>query len=407
MEHRRTAAPGRHGPPGIGKAPAAAAGLTLLVVALILGGGLIEANAEVPPASPQPVPDPAALHARALVVDAHNDVPLKMVGRADYDFGRRMRYGHTDLPRMIEGGLDAAFLAVWVDPRKYKGERAWRRALVMFRAIEAAARRSGGRAALARSSEELLSTTAAGKVALLVGVEGAQALGKARRERRVLARLERLYRRGARYMTLTWMTSNPLAGSSCDAGRRRGLSRLGHKVVARMNRLGMMVDLSHASDRTFFDTMKVTRSPVILSHSSARTLSRHRRNASDEMLRAVKANRGVVCVNFYAGYLDSAWMKRAAGKSKRQRKRLPRVPLSTLVDHIHHVIQVAGVDHVCLGSDFDGVPSLPVGIDDVSGMPALTSALLERGYAAADVEKILGRNILRVMKENERLAGDR
>ena len=367
------------------------------------GGG--QAQTTLPPdASPGPARYPAnpeQLHARALVIDAHNDVPLKMADHAGYDFARRMPYGHTDIPRMVQGGLDAVFLSVWVNPRKYVGEKAWSRGMQLFRAINQAAGENPDRVTLARTSTALNRITGQGKIALLIGVEGAHAMGNFDSKARVIARLRRLHQLGARYMTLTWSNSNPLAGSSGDAGRARGLSALGRDVVSEMNRLGMMIDLSHVSDRTFFDVIRTSRSPVLLSHSSVRALANHPRNVTDEMLRTLKANGGAICINFYAGFLDDRWRRRTAGKSNRERKHLPRIPLSTLIRHISHAIEVAGIDHVCLGSDFDGVPSLPMGIDDVSGLPVVTKALLAGGNSEEDVRKVLGLNVIRIMAENE------
>lgn len=356
-----------------------------------------------PPAIPK-APNPARLHTKAIVIDAHNDVPLKMLDRAGFDFARRMPYGHTDIPRMVQGGLDAVFLSVWVNPSRYRGARAWSRTMQLFRAIKRSAEQSPDGVVLARTSAGLQHAVGLGKIALLIGVEGAQAIGEFKSKAQVLARLRRLSQLGARYMTLTWSNSNPLAGSSGDAGRTRGLSDLGREVVREMNRLGMMVDLSHVSDRTFFDAIRTSTSPVLLSHSCIRELASHPRNVTDKMLRAVRSNGGAICINFYGAFLDDGWLKRAAGKSRTERKRLPRVPLGTLIRHIDHAVKVAGIDHVCLGSDFDGVPSLPTGIDDVSRLPAVTSALLTGGYTEEDIKKVLGLNLLRVMAVNERNA---
>jgi membrane dipeptidase len=233
-------------------------------------------------------------------------------------------------------------------------------------------------------------------------------------------------------MTLTWSNSNRLGGSSGDDGRNRGLTPFGKRVVARMNDLGMMVDISHVSDATFFDAVHATRLPVIASHSSARALTDRPRNMTDEMLRAVRDNGGAVCVNFGPQFLDADWAKKAAAleksadlaaiaraqgpdpkaaqravwhKLKEIEGSLPPVPAARVIDHIEHIARVAGIDHVCLGSDFDGIPVGPAGLDDVSKFPFVTSELLNRGFSADDVRKVLGENVLRVLEANEKGAG--
>ena len=230
-------------------------------------------------------------------------------------------------------------------------------------------------------------------------------------------------------MTLTWSNSNRLGGSSGDDGRGGGLTPFGRRVVASMNDLGMLVDISHVSDATFFDAVRASRLPVIASHSSSRALADRPRNMTDEMLRAVRDNGGAVCVNFGPEFLDEGWAKKmddlekgvdfgaiarehpgdtkaaqqaAWHKFKELGASIPRVPASRVIDHIEHIARVAGVDHVCLGSDFDGVPSAPEGLDDVSRMPFITRELLKRGFPAEDIRKILGENVLRVLEASER-----
>lgn len=247
---------------------------------------------------------------------------------------------------------------------------------------------------------DVRATVASGKIALLLGVEGAHAIGRFDDEQLVLSRVRRLHQRGARYLTLTWMTSNPLAGASGDGGRRRGLSPLGRKVVSLMNELGMMVDVSHASDRTFHDVLKTSRLPVLASHSGARALASHHRNLSDPMLRALARNQGAVCINFFAGFLSDRWMRQRRKLGRKRIAQIKPVPLSVLVDHIDHVVKIAGHRHVCLGSDFDGVPSLPAGLDDASRMPLITAELLRRNYTPTQIRNILGENVLRVMQAN-------
>jgi membrane dipeptidase len=269
---------------------------------------------------------------------------------------------------------------------------------------------------------------AAGKIAVLAGVEGGHALGEGTDEE-LLARLRTFYDRGARYMTLTWSTSNRIGGSSGDDGKTRGLTPFGLRVVAAMNDLGMMVDISHVSDVTFADAVRASRLPVLASHSSARALTDRPRNMTDEMLRAVAAGGGAVCVNFGPEFLDVAWAEKLdalektadlgaiaranAGDAKATQRdvmrkfhelaaTLPPVPADRVIDHIEHIARVAGADHVCIGSDYDGVPVAPAGLDDVSKLPFVTRELLKRGFSADDVRKILGENVLRVMEANEK-----
>jgi membrane dipeptidase len=344
------------------------------------------------------------------VIDTHDDVTLRIIDEPEFDLGRRASDGHTDLVRMREGGLDAEFLAVWPNPRLYQGEKAWERTLAMIDAVEAAAARNADVARLARTAADVRAAAAEGKVALLVGVEGAHALGAIERDEQALDRIRTLDDRGVRYLTLTWMNSNVLGGSSGDGGRTKGLTPLGHKAVRLMNDLGMIVDVSHVSDPTFFDAVAESRLPVIASHSGARALHDHPRNVSDDMLRAIATNDGAVCIVFYPGFLDAVWAENH--RTARRTSKTPDVeqlPLSRLADHIDHAVKVAGIDHVCLGSDFDGIGALPAGLEDVSKLPALTAELARRGYSPEDITKVLGANVLRVLEANEngRVSPDR
>lgn len=369
-----------------------------------------------------------ALHRSAIVVDTHNDVTQRLT-LEDADISRPFPDAQTDLPRMRSGGLDAEFLSVWVPPELYPGDKAYAHAISQFDAIDRLISRSAGVAVLGRSAAEVRSVAAANKIALLIGVEGGHSLGDAPDEQ-LLARLHEFYARGARYMTLTWSTSNRLGGSSGDAGKTRGLTPFGARVVKVMNELGMVVDISHVSDATFFDAVKASTKPVLASHSSARAICDHPRNMTDDMLRAVRDNEGAVCVNFGQDFLDQGWhdqwaalqmslgaaisdiAKEHPGDPKavqlafvpRYRAlaaRLPRVPASRVVDHIEHIARVAGVDHVCLGSDFDGIPLGPAGLDDVSRFPFITEELSRRGFSESDIRKVLGENVLRVLATNE------
>jgi len=260
--------------------------------------------------------------------------------------------------------------------------------------------RHAGRLTLAVSARDIREAAAAGKVAGLMGLEGGHAIEDE------LENVENFYNLGVRYMTLTWSDTNGWADASGDARRHGGLTDFGREVVLEMNRLGMLVDISHVSDETFWDVIEVARAPVIASHSSARALVDVPRNLSDEMLRAVGNNRGVVMVNFGGAFIDPA----KAGYGKAALDILLHlgpspVPLARLIDHIDHVARTAGVDHVGLGSDFDGTLFLPEGARDVAGFPNLTAALLERGYSEKEIRKILGENLLRVFAEAEAVAG--
>jgi membrane dipeptidase len=399
----------------------------LLVAALVA--------AAAPPGGAQSTPPPAAaaharderlwqralrLHRSAIVVDTHSDTPSRLVDEG-FDMGARSTTGHMDIPRMREGGLDAEFFVAYVSKSYATEGGAARRALDMIAAIHDQIARHPDALELALTEADVRRIARKGKIAALVCIEGGHAIEDS------LAALGMFHRLGVRYMTLTHSNTNNWADSSGDAARWGGLNDFGRDVVREMNRLGILVDISHVSDLTFFDAVEVSKAPVIASHSSARALSNHPRNMTDDMLRAVAKNGGVVMVNFYSTFLDQRRVDASAaleperlrirerfGTSSAAAEReiealekanpLPETPLSLIIDHIDHVARVAGIDHVGLGSDFDGVDSLPVGMEDVSKLPAITYELLERGYSEADVRKVLGENFLRVMAEAERVS---
>jgi len=409
---------------------------TRVITGLVLGLALGACSR--PPAT-EPARTPAArnkdndaasaLHRAAIVIDTHNDVTQRLIIQ-NVDLSKRLPDGQTDLPRMREGGLDAEFLSVFVLPMLYPKERAHEQALAQFDAIDKLVAANSSDVVLARSTKDVRDAAAAGKTAFLIGVEGAHALGDAS-DAELLQRLAGFYERGARYMTLSWSNSNRLGGSSGDDGKTLGLTPFGEQVVLRMNELGMLVDISHVSDATFFDAVRVSKRPVLASHSSARALSDHPRNMTDDMLRAVRDNDGAVCVNFGPQFLDAAWSKQEPALEARAEPELkallgqasadpraaqaamwqlfgkvaaslPPVPASLVIDHIEHIARVAGVDHVCLGSDYDGIAVAPAGLDDVSKLPFVTRELLRRGFSASDVRKVLGENVLRVLAASER-----
>jgi membrane dipeptidase len=325
--------------------------------------------------------DALTLHRRALVFDAHADTPLRMMKGANICV--RGNSGHLDFPRMREGGVDAQFFAIFVYPETENPGAAAER---IIERIQTTISSCASQVGLARSPGELVGLARDGRLAVLLGIEGGHSI------QGDLGALGRFYELGVRYMTLTWSNTNEFADSSDGPKRWKGLNPLGVQVVREMNRLGMIVDVSHVSDETFFDVMKTTTRPVIASHSSCRALQNLPRNMSDDMLRAVARNGGVVCINFYPLFLG--------GSPPKKGERPAAVPLSLLLDHIQHAIRVAGIDHVGLGSDFDGIDAVPTGLEDVTRMPRITQGLLERGLKPGDVEKVLGGNLLRVLRAN-------
>jgi membrane dipeptidase len=359
----------------------------------------------------------------AIVVDGHADTISRALDGGE-DLGAETGKGHLDLPRMLRGGLDAQFLACFVEPKYVERREAAKRALRMIDAVKRWIARHPERMALARTASDVRRAAAAGKVCGVLCIEGGHAIEDD------LALLRTFHELGVRYMTLTWNNANNWA-DSCRETRHHGLTDFGREVVREMNRLGMLVDLSHAAEKTFYDALDVTDAPVLCSHSCARALCDHVRNLRDDQLRALARNGGVVGVNFYSGFLsqrfydakrgrDEAVEAEQAGVRERFRDdpaamdaalkalddRVLRVEaseeppaLDLLVQHIEHIARVAGVDHVGLGSDFDGVSSLPRGVEDCERLPNLTARLLDRGFSEGDVRKILGENFLRVMEQ--------
>jgi membrane dipeptidase len=375
----------------------------------------------------------------AIVIDTHADTPQRFADE-NFDLSDPLDGGNFNLESARKGNLGAEFFSIWVDPGPNKGQFA-RRTLVLIDAVKKQAAKHSDKVMFVTTPEGIELAHREHKLAVLMGIEGGHSIEDS------LALLRQFYSLGVRYMTLTWSNSNGWADSSGDINdtsvthTKEGLSEFGKDVVYEMNRLGMMVDISHVSDRTFFRTLVITRAPVIASHSAARALCDAPRNMTDDMLRAVansggpNSKGGVIQVNFYSGFISQQYRDaqialqpdldkavhaledkyKAEGKAaqpaeidklKRQfADRLPRPPLSILIDHIDHIAKVAGVDHVGLGSDFDGVSGqLPQGIDSPADLPKITAALMERGYSAEDCRKILGGNLLRVFREVEQVA---
>ena len=382
---------------------------------------------------------PAAVHKSALVIDTHADTPQRFLDE-HFDLDDPLGDGEFNLESARKGNLDAEFFSIWVDPDKYKGQDA-RRTLELIDAVKQQVARHSGQMELVTSAAGIVRAHREHKFAALMGIEGGHSIENS------LGLLRQYYALGVRYMTLTWTNSNGWADSSGDIDdptvphTKEGLSEFGKDVVYEMNRLGMMVDVSHVSDKTFYRTLIISRAPVIASHSNARALCDSPRNMTDDMLRAIahsggpESKGGVVQVNFYSAFVSQEYrnaqkamepeMKKAVEdlKAKAQAEgrtasdeeidklqrsyadRIPRPPFSELIDHIDHVAKVAGIDHVGIGSDFDGISGqLPEGIDSVGDLPKITAALMERGYSAADCRKILGGNLLRVMREVEHVS---
>jgi membrane dipeptidase len=368
-------------------------------------------------------PDPAQLHASALVIDTHADTPQRFVDEA-WDFTSPLAGGMLNLESARAGNLAAEFFAIWPEPTAWRGRFA-HRAFSLIDGVLQQVRRHPNELALCTSPAEILDARAAGKFAVLMGIEGGHAIENS------LALLRIYHALGVRYMTLTWANSNDWADSSGDLDdpavpHHNGLTPFGREVIAEMNRLGMMIDVSHVSDKTFADVLAATRAPVIASHSAARALTHSPRNLTDDQFRALAANGGVCMVNFYAAFIDEnyrqAWAAQkpalaAASEALRAEyaakgetvpyhvssqldrdfaARVRRPPFRSLIDHFDHIIRVAGIDHVGIGTDFDGISALPEGIDSAADLGKITAALAACGYSAGDLGKVLGGNLMRV-----------
>ncbi len=408
-----------------------------LALALILGlllapptaSGQAE-NAFLGSATAQPPDSSMVERARVLLeevplVDGHNDLPWQIREKAggdldSLDIGEAQPDLHTDIARLEEGRVGAQFFAAYV-PAEMIADGATRFALMQIDLIHRLVERYPDTFAFARTVADIEKAHAEGWIAALIGVEGGHAIEGS------LDVLRALYDLGARYMTLTHWQSHAWADAATDEARHQGLSSFGENVVREMNRLGMLVDLSHVSDSTMMDALRITEAPVIYSHSSARALAGHVRNVPDAILQKVAENDGIVMVNFAPGFiseearlheeraevlLDSLG-EEFPGDSSRTREAFqawleenpaPRATLSQVADHVDHIVEIAGIDHVGLGSDYDGIDAVPVGLEDVSTFPALVAELLRRGYGDEDIKKLAGVNFLRVMREAEAVA---
>ena len=371
------------------------------------------------------------LHKKAIVVDSHNDIITACIEknvRMDQDLRGKT---HSDLQRMKEGGLDVQIFSVWCDGEKPAPFQFANREMDL---LDEVIKNNPDKIALTRTTAEMEQAVKEKKIAALFGVEGGHMIENS------LEKLDQIFSRGARYMTLTWNNSTDWATSAWDetykkdilAKTHKGLTDFGKEVVKRMNRLGMMVDLSHVGEQTFWDAIATTRSPVIVSHSNAWSICPVPRNLKDDQILAVGKNGGVIALNFYSGFVDSTYKKKEALFQKAHRKEIDsliasgvqteyaltlitekyaaeaneaRPSLEQLLAHLDHIVRLIGPDHVGIGSDFDGISSSPKGLDDVTRYPLLTDALLKRGFTKKQITNILGGNIIRVWKANEAGAG--
>ena len=335
----------------------------------------------------------------AILIDTHNDVPSFTVD--GYDIGSKGSMHHTDIARLKEGGVGATFFAVYVSSRYVDGNHSANRALQMIDTVKRdIIDKYPNDFMFATTAKDIEEAHRRGKIAALMGIEGGHAIEDS------LRLLRDYYDMGVRYMTLTHTNTNDWADSSGDITKEGvkhhdGLTPFGKDVIREMNRLGMMVDISHVADKTFWDALEVSKAPIFASHSSCRALTNVPRNMTDEMIVALAKKGGVVDVNFNCGFISQ---KSADAEAKKQTP-TPRATLADVVDHIDHIRKIAGIDAIGIGSDFDGVECTPVGLDDVSKYPNLTRALLVKGYTAEDIRKIYGGNFLRVMRAVEAAAG--
>jgi len=364
------------------------------------------------------------LHFSSIVIDTHTDTTQRFID-GDFDLAPRNEKGSVDIPRMKEGGLDAVFFAVWM-PSKVRGPIAVERALKQIEAVHAQVNRHSNDLVFATTADQIRAARAKKKIAVLLAVEGGHMINSD------LAVLREFAGKGVRYMTLTHSGNCEWADSSTDKPIHNGLSPFGKQVIAEMNRLGMMVDVSHVSDKTFHDVLAASKAPIIASHSNCRALCDHPRNMSDDMIRELAAKGGIIQINFHVGFLSQKFrnaeradpkinqaigievQKRCGNKEGCQliegdritrefveAGKLPRVDWTEIIDHIDHAIKIAGINHVGIGSDFDGA-NMPFGMEDASMLRKITDALLQKGYTEGDVKKILGENTLRLMAEVER-----
>ncbi|HEU4875031.1 MAG TPA: membrane dipeptidase [Pyrinomonadaceae bacterium] len=366
------------------------------------------------------------IHRRAVVIDTHNDVTTPMTND-DFDLsGTPPTPYRTNIERMKKGGLTAEFFSLYIKPWYVEHGGSARRTLDMIDSVYRAVERHPRDLMFATSVADIRRAKRQGKIAALMGIEGGHAIEDS------LPTLREFYRLGVRYMTLTWNNTNNWADAGRGEKKHNGLSDFGKEVVREMNRLGMLIDVSHVSDKTMSDALDVSKAPIIASHSSARAISNVSRNIPDDLLKRIAKNGGVVHVNFYSVFVDTQTVSPQSAERDRRLKAqqdainerykndperraeesdkleaanpLPPLPISKLIDHIDHIVKVAGIDHVGIGADFDGANDMPEGAQDVSMLPNITYELLKRGYSERDIRKVLGENFLRAFAQAERVA---
>jgi membrane dipeptidase len=368
------------------------------------------------------------LHFSSFVIDTHDDTTQRMFSK-DYDLGKRNADGAVDIPRMREGGMNGIFFSIWIDGRTM-GPPAIQKALDQIDAVRENVKRYPNEIVLARTADEVRRAHSQGKIAALIGVEGGHMIGNDIRVVRIFSDL------GVRYMTLTHFYNDEWADSSTDKPAHHGLTDYGKDIVREMNRQSMLVDISHVSDKTFYDALEVSKAPLIASHSSCRALCDHVRDMTDEMIKALAAKGGVIQINYEKSFIDQGYkdayakatggvvelfaqIKKTCGddescfgreQNKIEQKlmdegKIPHVSWERIVDHIDHAVKLVGADHVGLGSDFDGA-NMPEGMEDASKLPKITEALLRKGYSESDVRKILGENTLRLLDQAEKASAE-
>ncbi len=372
--------------------------------------------------SAAPISDKAkTLHFSSIVIDTHDDTTQRLLD-PKFDLGARHSDGSIDIPRMRDGGLSALFFSIWI-PSKITGPQAVKQALDQIDAVRETVRKHPNDLVLATTADEIRAAHAQNKIAALIGVEGGHMMGNDLSVLRSFAAL------GVRYMTLTHTGNTDWADSSTDKPEHNGLTDFGKDVVREMNRLGVIVDVSHVSDKTFYDVLATSKAPVFASHSSCRALCSAARNMTDDMIRDLAKHGGVIQINYHVGFLSqefrdveaahpelekeiNAEIKKRCGDDEScslvagdqivreyvQAGKLPRVDWTKIIEHIDHAVKIAGIDHVGLGSDFDGA-MMPFGMEDASHLPQITEALLQKGYSDSDIRKILGENTLRLLRE--------
>jgi len=369
--------------------------LNRFVAALLAALSMVSLGAQQPASRPpaDSVDARAArIHKEAIVVDTHIDTPL-MLEKPGWDFMVRHTPGpapdenHVDLPRLREGGLDAAFFSIWM-PGTVTGPEAVKRSLIIIDHVRSLVEQHPNEMVLATTAAEVRAAHRAGKFAALMGMEGGHMIDDS------LAILRDYHRLGVRYLTLSHSVNTNWADSSGDTPKHNGLTDFGKDVVRELNRLGVMVDISHVADKTFWDALETSKAPLVASHSSMRAISGHARNMTDDMVRALGAKGGVVMINYSVGFLSNERFE--AQQRNVPVAELPRVSWEKIIEHIDHAVKLVGADHVGLGSDFDGT-TVPDGMEDVSKLPKITAALLAKGYSEQDVKNILGENILRLL----------